>query len=257
MLPPLPSGRTLKLVTCSSSGLLGGTVWPAAQSLCTYLLEHRQSLDMQNVVELGSGTGAVGLFAAGLGANVILTDCCPPPESTIYTTDGTARLPDKGSDKLLELLTQNVQVNKDAFPNNVPKVMELDWTSPSDIERVASLGPFDVVLASDVTHFSLMHEPLTNTISSLLRSDDGVCLLSHQERMVNLRGQDCQLQSFVQVAQSHGLNVADWTCDSLLNRQCEERTDKESQSNDLRMSVVSLKHSDSVTPTLFGIDSLR
>ncbi len=72
---------------------------------------------------------------------------------------------------------------------------------------MAAKAGFDLVLASDVTHFSLMHEPLACTISRMLRPAGGVCLLSHQQRMVNLKGQDMQLCEFEQVARSHGLQA--------------------------------------------------
>lgn len=124
-----------------------------------FLLENQQFLNLKRAkcVEVGSGTGAVGLFAAGLGASVVLTDCRPRPDSAMCTTDGTSDLPADGSAAILEVLEQNVKANKDSFPNDRPVVMKLDWTSPNDIEKVAAKVGFDLVLASDVTHFSLMH----------------------------------------------------------------------------------------------------
>jgi len=247
--------KTLRLFTDTDGGLLGGVVWPAAETLCQFLLCHKDDyfpaaaavLEEDNgnhcdggsstssssttttsisrppsVVELGSGTGAVGLFAAGLGARVILTDCCPPPESALYTTDGTQTLPDEGSDGLLRLLQANVEANEDIFEDGPcpcpPKVMELDWAKPSDRERVLlevkstssedDEEGFDLVLASDVTHFSAMHQPLAATIARLLKRSSGKCLLSHHERLLNSRGQDRQLQAFEAVARVEGLRVA-------------------------------------------------
>jgi len=54
----------------------GGIAWPAGQVLSDYLV-HRGSHYLQDrqVLELGSGTGLVGLVAAKLGApKVIITD---------------------------------------------------------------------------------------------------------------------------------------------------------------------------------------
>lgn len=256
MLPQLPSGHVLKLFTSPNSGLLGGTVWPAAKSLCTCLLENQQSLDLQSArcVELGSGTGAVGLFCAGLGAHVILTDCCPPPESAMYTTDGTPDLPSSGSGAILELLKRNVEANDedmfpndDIFPNNrMPQVMELDWTKPLDRERVAAEGEVDIVLASDVTHFSLMHEPLACTIARLMRRNGGICLLAHQERMINLKGQDMQLYEFEQVARSKGLHVEHLPLYTQTKSQQQERLRLSHGSSDTRkdarISMLLLRH---------------
>lgn len=265
MLPPLPSGKVLKLVTAPSSGLLGGTVWPAANALCIYLLENQQSLNLKraNCVELGSGTGAVGLFAAGLGANVVLTDCCPPPDSAMYTTDGTADLPANGSDAILNLLEQNVNANRDSFPNDVPRVMKLDWTCLIEIEQVAAQADFDLVLASDVTHFSLMHDPLACTISRMLRPTGGICLLSHEQRMVNLKGQDMQLYEFEQVARSRGLHAEHLpSCAQPRQKGVLTSASENSQTNKhAKISMLRLRHGDDSTatqlPNFIGSDSLR
>ena len=76
-LPPLPLGGRLALTTPGwGRGVgTGGAVWPAAELLCRWMLQERAAVAGASVLELGSGTGAVGLFAAGCGAaSVILTD---------------------------------------------------------------------------------------------------------------------------------------------------------------------------------------
>ena len=100
-LPPLPSGRFLSLregrsvveqrekkqdTTTVISGALqaasadelrsvGGSVWPCAAALCRWMLQHEAAVREKRVLELGAGTGACGLFAAGLGASsALLTD---------------------------------------------------------------------------------------------------------------------------------------------------------------------------------------
>lgn len=256
MLPPLASGRVLKLFTSPNSGLFGGTIWPATFSLCTFLLENQQALKLQSgncVVELGSGTGAVGLFAARLGAKVILTDCRPPPDSAMYTTDGTSLLPVDGSGAILKLLERNVEANMDMF-SVVPKVLELDWTSSSHVDHVLSTagGDCNVVLASDVTHFSLMHEPLASTIARLLHGGGGICLLSHQERIVNLKGQDMQLHDFIQVARSSGLHVERLpsAVSPTITRQTQRSND--GTQSDSRISMLLMRHMDSVSSPLHG-----
>jgi predicted nicotinamide N-methyase len=251
MLPLLPSGKALKLGT-KHGGVLGGTVWPAASVLCSYLAENQHDLKLKNshCVELGSGTGAVGLYAAGLGAaSVILTDCRPPPDSAMYTTDGTCTLPPGGSDTILNLLEQNVEANEAIFcGSSGPRVMELDWTEDSN--RVVEAGPtrngFDIVLASDVTHFSLMHQPLASTIAKLLRSDEaGVCLLSHQKRMVNLQGEDLQLKKFEETAHTEGLDVE--YVPFLSQAEQGDAILVPHQPADLPKSILLLRHSDDFT----------
>jgi predicted nicotinamide N-methyase len=66
----------------------GGQVWPAARALVRHLQSRAPS---GRCLELGSGTGAVGLYAAGLGASmVVLTD---------------------GASELLPLIEHNVRRN--------------------------------------------------------------------------------------------------------------------------------------------------
>ena len=87
-IPPLPSGDWLRLrdgpslleelpdtTRTGDLASVGGTVWPAAATLCTWMRAHAEDVEGASVLELGSGTGACGLYAAALGASrVVLTD---------------------------------------------------------------------------------------------------------------------------------------------------------------------------------------
>ena len=84
-MPTLPSGQRLELqedanIYDSSYDLLadaisvGGSVWPSAAMLCRYLRD-LPDIRGSSVMELGSGTGACGIYSAALGASrVLLTD---------------------------------------------------------------------------------------------------------------------------------------------------------------------------------------
>ena len=84
-MPTLPSGQCLELredanIYDSSYDLLadaisvGGSLWPSAAMLCRYLRD-MPNIRGSSVMELGSGTGACGIYSAALGASrVLLTD---------------------------------------------------------------------------------------------------------------------------------------------------------------------------------------
>lgn len=84
------------------------------------------SITGARVIDLGAGTGAVGLATAALGASsVVLTD-----------------LP-----HLLPLLERNLALNRDAAP--AASVAALDWRAP-EIDPLHP--PFQLILASDVLY---------------------------------------------------------------------------------------------------------
>ena len=271
-LPLLQGGRALNI--SQADGVIGGKIWPAASALCQYLLLQQQQQLPQaegrnaqriSCVELGSGTGAVGLYAAAkFGYKTILTEHRPPVCSVIssvpYAVDGMLDTADdeflsRKSSRLLNLLQANVDANRDLFVANenendiagsiIPRVMELDWSDPDHIQRIidasssaAAVNPgFDFILASDVTYFTQLHQPLAETIAKLLavkhapawktampavlasRSEDATtvtptpifsppkCLLAHQERLVDMKGRDNQLASFEKALASADLNI--------------------------------------------------
>ncbi|GLD95103.1 hypothetical protein PINS_up003728 [Pythium insidiosum] len=146
----------------------GLTVWPAACVLLKHL-EHRYSrargdtLHGQLVVELGSGTGVVGIAAAMLGADrVVLTDV----------------------QKLLFLLEANASIARDAAPGHVHIDVEaFDWADhPSDrLHHESGRNP-DVILISDCILPKLYPlEPLVNAIDRL-SGDHTIVLLSFEHR---------------------------------------------------------------------------
>jgi predicted nicotinamide N-methyase len=55
----------------------GGIAWPAGEVLASYISRRGSTLEGLNVLELGSGTGLVGLVAGYLGARVCITDQAP------------------------------------------------------------------------------------------------------------------------------------------------------------------------------------
>ncbi|KAI0698884.1 putative methyltransferase-domain-containing protein [Cytidiella melzeri] len=141
----------IRLFVDASPGC-GGIAWPAGEVLSSYVAR-RPSLEGKSVLELGSGTGLVGLVAAKLGANVCITDQKP----------------------LLQIMARNVELND--LENRV-KVLELNWGEPlpEDIPRL------DLVLAADCVYFEPAFPLLVHTLHELASRDDSEILFCYKKR---------------------------------------------------------------------------
>uniref|UniRef100_A0A4W3J6W0 Uncharacterized protein n=1 Tax=Callorhinchus milii TaxID=7868 RepID=A0A4W3J6W0_CALMI len=68
-------GHNLKIaITFDSSQGVSGIIWNAGVVLCNYFEKEAIRFSGKKVIELGSGTGLVGILAALLGGEVTLTD---------------------------------------------------------------------------------------------------------------------------------------------------------------------------------------
>eukprot|EP01138_Halocafeteria_seosinensis_P014404 gb/GECG01014705.1/.p1 GENE.gb/GECG01014705.1/~~gb/GECG01014705.1/.p1 ORF type:complete len:300 (+),score=27.99 gb/GECG01014705.1/:1-900(+) len=115
----------------------GLTIWDGAVLLAKYL-EHRYHsvLSGRRVLELGAGTGIVGLAASALGAKqTLITDL----------------------DYALDNLESNIAKNKGLLKGEVSS-LELDWSKPFPIPGI------DVILAADVVWVEELIRPLVNTL---------------------------------------------------------------------------------------------
>ena len=101
--------------------------------LARWLLDERKTVQGARVLELGSGTGAVGLFAAGCGA------------SSVLLTDGDA--------SLCSLAADNARDNAALMPDATVTTMRYRWGG--SVEALG--GPFDLALASDLTYEPAAH----------------------------------------------------------------------------------------------------
>ncbi|KII95938.1 hypothetical protein PLICRDRAFT_170534 [Plicaturopsis crispa FD-325 SS-3] len=134
---------SIRLAVDASPGC-GGVAWPAGQVLATYLASTRR-MRGQSVLELGSGTGLVGLVAAVLGASVCITDQA----------------------MLLDIMHENVTLN--ALEGAVT-VAELNWGEPLPTTLSAKYTSPDVILAADCVYFEPAFPLLVHTLV-LLTSD--------------------------------------------------------------------------------------
>ncbi|KAI0356719.1 hypothetical protein OH77DRAFT_227793 [Trametes cingulata] len=141
----------IRLAVDASPGC-GGIAWPAGEVLAGYIAR-KGGLEGKNVLELGSGTGLVGLVAGKLGARVWITDQAP----------------------LLGIMKQNVSLNNlDASVS----VMELNWGEPIPTD----LPKPDLILAADCVYFEPAFPLLVKTLADLVRDASTEVLFCYKKR---------------------------------------------------------------------------
>lgn len=149
---------------CEELGSADGlhtTVWEAAVALYLLVDGQPERWRGKKVLELGAGTGVVGLVLAAHGADVTLTDL---PEA-------------------LPILRHNAAAN---FEPGTPeaervRVLPLDWTqglSPA----LRQLQPFDVVVGADLVYNEALYAPLLDTLDRVCTAGMTQCYLARLVR---------------------------------------------------------------------------
>jgi len=153
---------------------VGCVVWDAALVLCSYLetadFSQGKSFINKSVCDLGSGTGAVGLVAAALGGQVILTD-----------------LPE-----FLPLMQRNIDDNKSVITGSC-SAKPLTWGENAQIQSIKDLLPargLDFLTIADCVYYDGAVSSLVDTVVQLCGESTTV-LCCYEER---LDGNKPQLQ---------------------------------------------------------------
>ena len=120
-------------LSTEGAGTTGGVLWGTALAAAHLLCSARDAFwsRRRTVLELGSGTGVLGLAAAARGCDVTLTD----------------------QRALLPLLRRNAEANARviAAAGGRARAAELDWSRAESAALAAALAP-DLVLCSDLVY---------------------------------------------------------------------------------------------------------
>ncbi|CAI5738068.1 unnamed protein product [Hyaloperonospora brassicae] len=184
--------ETLLDFECDWTPGIGGSIWTSGELLAAYLelqrASYRSVFHGACVVELGSGTGYVGLMVAA---------CFRPAH--VYLTDLHSHV---------HGLRRNVKRNAGAMRSDVQvHVSELSWGSSEQqttlLETIASrttggtehsgAAQVDVIVGTDVAYLQELYDPLLQTINRLAtsrtvillglnRDDTGVAFFQQLER---------------------------------------------------------------------------
>ncbi|QDU27119.1 ribosomal protein L11 methyltransferase [Anatilimnocola aggregata] len=119
-------------------------IWPAARSMAALVLARNWPAETR-LLELGCGSGLVGLAALARGCHVTFSDYVP---------------------LAVELACANARHN--GFAQVQGKV--LDWRSPGTEPR------YSTIIAADVIYDSELHQPLLNTLKARLHTGGFVWL---------------------------------------------------------------------------------
>eukprot|EP00199_Chlamydomonas_sp_CCMP681_P005420 CAMPEP_0119105744 /NCGR_PEP_ID=MMETSP1180-20130426/3629_1 /TAXON_ID=3052 ORGANISM="Chlamydomonas cf sp, Strain CCMP681" /NCGR_SAMPLE_ID=MMETSP1180 /ASSEMBLY_ACC=CAM_ASM_000741 /LENGTH=248 /DNA_ID=CAMNT_0007090883 /DNA_START=39 /DNA_END=785 /DNA_ORIENTATION=- len=190
--------REIELLGCSglqisdSSDMAddaAAVVWDSALVLLHYLSKRQREgrclVSGRPVLELGSGTGVVGLAAAALGA------------SSVALTDLSHVLPN---------IQRNIQANQAAIGSARVAALPLSWGDPAHLREVwawfgqaeqhhQSSAPFNLlVLASDLAYESATLPALTKVLRSCLQGQTQVAEDSQGQ------GQACSPQQRILLA---------------------------------------------------------
>ncbi|XP_059706685.1 protein N-lysine methyltransferase METTL21D isoform X1 [Haemorhous mexicanus] len=149
------AGPALRLEQRAAGGV-GCVVWDAALVLAKFLETGACPLARRHVLELGAGTGAVGIMAATLGANVTVTDL----------------------EELQELLMVNIENNKHLVTGSV-RAKVLKWGE--DVTEFQP--PPDYILMADCIYYEESLEPLLKTLKDLTGPDTCVLCCYEQRTM--------------------------------------------------------------------------
>ncbi|XP_077582680.1 EEF1A lysine methyltransferase 3-like [Stigmatopora nigra] len=148
-------GQELKITQIFGANLgVAAPVWESAIRLCRYFEKQRVELRGRRVIELGAGTGIVGIVAARLGANVTLTDLpvtLPPLEANVC-----ANMPSSG------------------WPASPPTVLPLSWGE----DHTKFPSDWDLVVGADIVYLPETYPRLVDTLAHLCKKNTVVYLSS-------------------------------------------------------------------------------
>lgn len=148
----LPHGCYIKInQKRSRSSTTGWLVWPVAEQLCKYLIDSPALVEGKAVLELGAGTGLVGLVCCFMGAR------------KVFITDLPEALP---------LCSENLDLNRCVMSDeSAVYTRKLTWGDDEDVWKVLSeAGSIDLIIGSDIVY----HQS-EEALNSLVKTISAAC----------------------------------------------------------------------------------
>ncbi|XP_067851839.1 EEF1A lysine methyltransferase 3-like [Heptranchias perlo] len=135
-------GQNLKISQSSDSQLgTSSFIWDAGLALCQYFEEERIKFSGMKVIELGAGTGIVGILAVLLGGDVTITD----------------------QPNVLKQIEHNVAASIPTSCRNRVNVRALSW----GLDHVQFPTDYDFILGGEIVYMSKTYSFLLKTLQHL------------------------------------------------------------------------------------------
>jgi predicted nicotinamide N-methyase len=135
-------------------GSVGSWCWESAICLAEYCYDHMSDqFKNKKIVEIGSGTGVVGIQVSALGGNVTLTD----------------------REELLELTNYNIKKNEHVITGKA-QTKPLFWGDDLDAND-DHFQDLDFVIVANCVYHSIELDDLIKTICNLCPENSRTCLL--------------------------------------------------------------------------------
>ncbi|KAI5625768.1 protein N-lysine methyltransferase METTL21A, partial [Silurus asotus] len=185
--------RRIRLAQDWRGGGVAAVVWDAAVVMCMYLELGRVDLKNRTTIELGAGTGLVGIVAALLGA-------CDSHRhsikfhSALFVERADVTITDRSP--ALEFLEANVKENVPSHLQGAVRVSELTWGDR--LERYPS-GGYELVLGADIVYLEETFSALLRTLEHLSSESTEVLLAcriryERDERFLSMLGDRFSVQ---------------------------------------------------------------
>ncbi|XP_055496021.1 EEF1A lysine methyltransferase 3-like [Leucoraja erinacea] len=151
-------GYNLKIARFINANLgFSAYVWEAGVALCRYFEKQNASFTGKTVIELGSGTGIVGILTTLLGGEVTMTD----------------------KPNTLKQIENNVSINIPSACRHRINVQALTWGE--DHARFPT--NYDFILGSDIVYSSVSYPALVETLCHLAQQGATIYLSSELRKM--------------------------------------------------------------------------
>ncbi|XP_078284171.1 EEF1A lysine methyltransferase 3-like [Rhinoraja longicauda] len=151
-------GYELKITQDLKHLSIPAVIWEAGIVLCRYFEKKRMNFTGKKVIELGSGTGLVGILVILLGGEVTLTD----------------------RPNVLNQIVYNITSNIPSESMARTKVSALQWGKPYD----QNASKYDFILGSDIVYDPREYQSLIKTMLYLSNPNTVIYFSSKMVEMI-------------------------------------------------------------------------